>query len=211
MIQKSPRGHCSCVTETPPAAAPCSEQLSRLKQLVEQYVHFVWRSLRSLGVREADCDDGSQQVWCVVARKLDRVEPGRERSYIFSVTLRVASDMRRADRSRMSLPLEGEIMSLDPPVEELCDQRRAQDLVQRLLKGMPWEQRTAFVMYELEELTLQEIADVLGVPKGTVASRLRLAREFFNAALIRYQARQRHRQRRLGKGSPRAVNRGSAA
>jgi RNA polymerase sigma-70 factor, ECF subfamily len=176
---------------------------TRIRQLVTEHIDFVWRSLRALGVPTGDCDDGCQKVWWVVARKVASIEPGKERSFIFSVVMRVASDMRRSAQAQRkaslgdALPLDLDLASADPSAEELCDRQRARAMLEQLLGNIPWEQRVVFVMFEVEELGLQEIADALGVPRGTVASRLRLAREAFNRALARHQERAKHPSRPL--------------
>lgn len=176
---------------------------TRIRHLVTEHIDFVWRSLRALGVPTGDCDDGCQKVWWVVARKVASIEPGKERSFIFSVVMRVASDMRRSAQAQRkaslgdALPLDLDLASADPSAEELCDRQRARAMLEQLLGNIPWEQRVVFVMFEVEELGLQEIADALGVPRGTVASRLRLAREAFNRALARHQERARHPSRPL--------------
>jgi RNA polymerase sigma-70 factor (ECF subfamily) len=186
-------------------------QQARLRGLVAEHLDFVWRSLRTLGVPSADCDDGCQKVWCVVAKKLALIQDGKERSFIFSVVVRVASDMRRSLAARRSVSLSGEsgpgasdaplldleLMSEEPDVEELVDRQRARDVLERILSQMPWEQRVVFGMFEIEGLGLQEIADALAVPRGTVASRLRLAREVFNRCLARHQQKASRHERSL--------------
>jgi RNA polymerase sigma-70 factor, ECF subfamily len=175
---------------------------ARVRQLVTEHIDFVWRSLRALGVAPADCDDGCQKVWCVVARKVASIEPGKERSFVFSVVMRVASDMRRSAQAQRSaslgdaLPLDNDLISAEPSAEEHCDRQRARAMLEQMLGNLPWEQRVVFVMFEVEELGLQEIAEALSVPRGTVASRLRLAREAFNRALVRHQERARHTPQR---------------
>lgn len=189
MIRPPPKPHCASVepvTEVPPLSR--AELEARVQGWVEEYLDFVWRSLRSLGVPRADCDDGCQKVWWVVARKAAAIQPGKERSFIFSVVMRVASEMRRGAERSSVVPLDPELPSTDPDIEELCEQRRARSLLESLLEGMPWEQRVVFVMFELEGLSSHEIARSLNVPRGTIASRLRLAREAFNRALSRYQS-----------------------
>lgn len=161
----------------------------RVQLLVEEYVDFVWRSLRSLGVPHADCDDGCQKVWWIVARKASDIEAGKERSFIFSVVVRVASDMRRSAARRPAAELDVEVASDAPGPDELCDRRRARALLEGILDGMPWDQRVVFVMYELEGLNSLDIASDLELSRGTVASRLRLARAHFERALSRYQQR----------------------
>jgi RNA polymerase sigma-70 factor (ECF subfamily) len=190
VITPGSAGHCDDVNPVPECPGGGSELDRKLEALVEEHVDFVWRALRSLGVRRSDCDDGGQKVWWVVARKLSAIEPGKERSFIFSVVVRVASEMRRSAERVAALPLDVDLPSREPAPEELCDQIRARALLAELLEGMPWEQRVVFVMFELEGSTSLEIAAALDLPRGTVASRLRLAREYFERALSRHQLRQ---------------------
>ena len=167
--------------------------------LVGEYLDFVWRSLRRLGVAESDCDDGCQRVWLVVARKLATIRRGKERSFIFSVVLRVAADMRRADRRGREIEFE-EALHEDTATcpEQMYEQRRARELLDAMLAPLSWELRTAFVMFELEGFSTPEIAQLLGVSRGTVASRLRLARERFSKRVTEFQLEQRPRERDSG-------------
>src|SRR5438105_10514602 len=73
---------------------------ARLRALVSDHVDFIWRSLRRLGVLEADLGDAAQQVFLVTARKLDLVRHGSERAFLFQTAVRVASDSRRTRRRR---------------------------------------------------------------------------------------------------------------
>ena len=70
---------------------------------------------------------------------------------------------------------------MDPAAspEELADRWRARVMLDRALEAMPMDLRKVFVLFDLEELTTTEVASVLHVPRGTVASRLRRAREVF--------------------------------
>jgi RNA polymerase sigma-70 factor (ECF subfamily) len=148
---------------------------------------FVWRSLLRLGVSAADCDDGCQRVWLVVANKAATIEPDKVKSFIFSVVLRVASDMRRMEFDERSPPPGTSSGVID--AEAVLEQQRGWRLLDRVLSGMSWELRTVFVMYELEGMSSVEIAEAIGARRGTVASRLRLAREAFQRGVRHYQAR----------------------
>jgi RNA polymerase sigma-70 factor (ECF subfamily) len=64
-------------------------------------------------------------------------------------------------------------------------------VLQEVLDQMPLELRAVFVLYEIEELTMAEIAEAVGIPPGTAASRLRRARESFHAIVRRLRAAQR--------------------
>jgi RNA polymerase sigma-70 factor (ECF subfamily) len=151
---------------------------------VRAHIAFVWRALRRFGASEADAADATQQVFIVATSRLDRIEPGRERAFLFGIALRVASKVRRS-RARKPLALFGDDADADdhaaewPSTEELVDQRRARVVLDSILDGMTDDLRAVFVLYELEQMTMAEIADLLELPSGTVASRLRRAREYF--------------------------------
>ncbi len=173
---------------------PISSEMRRLvHDLVREHMDFVWRSLLRLGVSEADCDDGCQRVWLVVANKAAAIEPAKAKSFIFSVVLRVASDMRRMQKRNEPVEFDERC---PPPgtssgvvdAESLLEQQRGWRLLDQLLSSMSWELRSVFVMYELEGMSSVEIAEALGARRGTVASRLRLARAAFQRGVRKYQA-----------------------
>jgi RNA polymerase sigma-70 factor (ECF subfamily) len=157
---------------------------------IEEY-DFVWRSLRRLGVLPPETDDAAQQVFVILAKKLSSIEVGKERSYVFSIVLRVAANVRRA-RAKLREVAEEEatgVPSVAPAAEENLDHAHARALLDELIAGMPDERRAVFVLFELEELTIPEIAEMLQLPLGTVGSRLRRAREDLRAAIARLRAR----------------------
>jgi RNA polymerase sigma-70 factor (ECF subfamily) len=69
------------------------------------------------------------------------------------------------------------------------DQKEKRALLDEILEALPMNLRAAFVLYELEELTVTEISNMLSIPRGTVASRLRLARKEFEKVVKRLKAR----------------------
>ncbi len=159
----------------------------RLRELFDTQFDFVWRSLRRLGVPELTVDDATQEVFLVLSRRLEDVEPGRERSFLFSTALRVASTARRAS-TRRGVHDEGAIDGLvdpSPNPEELADKQRARAVLDQVLATIELDLRAVFVLYELEEMTMAEIATTLDLAAGTVASRLRRAREAFQTAATR--------------------------
>jgi RNA polymerase sigma-70 factor (ECF subfamily) len=163
------------------ASVIASRDDSRLRRVVTAYFDFVARSLRGLGVSEADVDDAMQQVFIVAAEKIDSVAHGCERAYLFQIALRIASRARRTRMRRREVEDESILLEIDPTPspEQLTDQRRARQMLDRVLDTMPLDLRSVFILFEFEELTMVEIADVLSIPSGTVASRLRRARELF--------------------------------
>jgi RNA polymerase sigma-70 factor, ECF subfamily len=161
---------------------PGGKKEARLRRVLDAYLDFAGRTLRTYGVSEADVDDGVQQVCIVLFDKLDRIEPGSERAFVFRTAQRIASRFRRTRTRRSEVPEEeaGDILEpIDP--EQLADERQAIGVLSRILESLDEDLRDVFVLYEVEELTMAVIAEMLDLPPGTVASRLRRARQQFEA------------------------------
>lgn len=162
--------------------------------LVRDHFAFVWRLLRRLGLPESDADDAAQQVFLVAVTRLQDIESGRERSFLYGCALNWAAKWRATmNRGRRDIPLdaleqEQGAASLSGP-EEALDRQRARTLLDAVLRELPDQLRVVFVLFELEQLSSVEIAEVLGVPRGTVATRLRRAREEFQQRVRRLEAR----------------------
>ncbi|HTA94333.1 MAG TPA: sigma-70 family RNA polymerase sigma factor [Polyangiaceae bacterium] len=181
------------LAQTDAERAVPAERAARLARLVQEQFGFVWRLLRRIGVPESDADDAAQQVFIAASQRIDDIRPGSERAFLFSTALHVGSRARRGRaRKREELGVElDEELDPAPSLEELLDRRRARALLDGILEEMPLEFRVVFVLYEIEQLTSAEIAAVVGVPTGTVASRLRRAREDFAARVERAEARRK--------------------
>jgi RNA polymerase sigma-70 factor (ECF subfamily) len=166
------------------------ESSHRLRCEVRRNYDFLWRSLRRLGVMSASVEDAAQQVLVVFAQRLDDIHPGAERAFLFATATRVASDLRK-HRTRLREVTDSDALDAQaspaPSAEELIDQERARDLLDVILAEMPLELRTVFILFEFEEMTMAAIAEMLAMPAGTVASRLRRARSLFNDKAIRLQ------------------------
>jgi RNA polymerase sigma-70 factor (ECF subfamily) len=167
-----------------------NERDARMTALVATHHDFIWRLLRRLGVAEANVDDAVQQVFCVASRRLADIAAGSERSFLFGSALRVASDRRRSAALREQ-PSERLADTVDPrpSPEELVDAQRKRAVLDEILDALPVELRSVLVLFELEQMTKTEVAELLGVPVGTAVSRLRRAREEFKAAVQRRHAR----------------------
>ena len=176
--------------EVDPVSTSRPERDARITAIVRANHGFIWRLLRRLGIPEASVDDATQQVFCTASRRVSDIAHGSERSFLFGTALRVASDFRRSARHR-ERPDAGvaERRDLGPTPEELADTRRARAVLDEVLNAMPMELRTVLVLFEFEQMTKAEVAELLGVPVGTAASRLRRAREEFKACVRRRLAR----------------------
>jgi RNA polymerase sigma-70 factor (ECF subfamily) len=122
-------------------------------------------------------------VFLVFARKLGEIEVGHELPYLLRTAVLVASEARRTQRRRRES--DGPPPDVPAPASHAPDvameQREALEQIDAILERMDESLRTVFVLHEIEELTMAEIAETLQVPPGTVASRLRRAREQFEA------------------------------
>lgn len=154
------------------------------ERLVGDHLDFVWRSLRRFGVPTADVDDATQQVFLIANQKLDKIRPGSERAFLVGVATRVASHARRSlhRREAAELSLSSNPRASNPDPEELTERLEARELLDRVLDTMPLDLRSVFVLFELEELSVDQISRALVLPRGTVATRLRRAREVFHEA-----------------------------
>lgn len=163
-----------------------SPREARLQSLVDLHIDFVARVLRNAGVPEVGIDDEVQRTFITVARRLDDVRVGAERSFILQTALRVAAHARRSLARRREIHTDefpDLVESIATP-EHLTDQKQARQLLDRVLDELSPDLRTVFVLYEFEEMNMPEIARVLRIPQGTVASRLRRARADFRERVL---------------------------
>jgi RNA polymerase sigma-70 factor, ECF subfamily len=155
------------------------------REVFDAHVRFVWRSLLGLGVPENDLADASQQVFVVLHGKLDQIDDGcRVSTFVYGICLRVASDFRRrahVRRERLcATPPERETAA---PQESIVSRREALDRLRAVLDTIDPAQREVFVLYEIEELAMAEVARAVGCPLQTAYSRLHAARKIVAAAL----------------------------
>jgi RNA polymerase sigma-70 factor (ECF subfamily) len=165
---------------------------------------FVWRSAKRLGVRDAALDDVVQEVFVIVHRRLDHFE-GRStlKTWLFGITLRVVRDHKRSvarktPETRAANADDASHREVDPDTlraptptpSESVERAEAVRVLHALLDELPDERREIFVMAELEQMSMPEIAPTLGINVNTAYARLRAARQDFEAALQRHRARQ---------------------
>jgi RNA polymerase sigma-70 factor (ECF subfamily) len=173
-----------------PRAGPADA--ARLRALVTRYFDFVWRTVHRFGVPADSAEDATQRVFLVASTKIGPVPADRERAFLVAVSLRVAASERRRLRRQHASETDdgiGSLSSGEPSPDELVDRKKARAVMESILGQLPLECRAVLVLYEMEEYTMAEIAELLDLPAGTVASRLRRARQLFESAVTRYRAR----------------------
>jgi RNA polymerase sigma-70 factor (ECF subfamily) len=148
---------------------------------------YVWGALRRLGIPPRDLEDVTHDVFLRVYRQRHQYDPARPmRPWLFAFAFRVASDYRRLARHRREVlePASENADSKPTAVDELV---RAEMLSTgyAALETLEIGRRAVFILYELDGCSMQETALALGIPVNTAYSRLRLAREQFQASLGR--------------------------
>jgi RNA polymerase sigma-70 factor (ECF subfamily) len=155
---------------------------ARVRAAIDAHYEPLWRFLRRMGVEERHVEDAAQQVLLVFAQRGEAIAPAVVRAFLFGTALRVASDYRRKPERAVvvvGLGALGDHAHPAPDAEEQAVTSELRRLLDRVLDELAPELRAVFVLAELEEMTMAEIARVLSIPPGTVASRLRRAREVF--------------------------------
>ena len=177
----------------PPALASQPATDLALEAIYDEHLDFVWRSLHRLGVPPGALDDAVQDVFLVVHRKIADFERRSSlRTWLFGIAIHVARDhVRRARKHGPPLEVPPDLPdenALDPL--EQAERREQRDLLYALLAELDEDKRAVFILAEIEGMTTVDIAEGLGVNANTVASRVRIARQKFEAALRRFRARE---------------------
>jgi RNA polymerase sigma-70 factor (ECF subfamily) len=177
-------------------ARGAAEPVPQLAEIFREYAPFVWRGLRRLGVPECDVEDVCQEVFVVVHRKLGDFE-GRSslRTWIYGICARTASDYRRSGRVRREVVTDAPPeASGDGGQQDVVALKQARAMLDRILDTLDDDKRSVFVLYEIEELTMAEVAEALGCPLQTAYSRLHAARKVVEAGVARARDEQAQAQ-----------------
>jgi RNA polymerase sigma-70 factor (ECF subfamily) len=158
----------------------------------DRHADFVWLTLQRLGVRDPDVEDMLQEVFVVVHRRLSSFDgSARMTTWLFGICVRVAAAYRRRAFRRHERPMAqvpDQPAPEDTSPEHATAMGQARQCLHAALDRMNLEKRAIFVMFELDEVSCDEIAEMLSIPIGTVYSRLHAARNDFQEALARVQA-----------------------
>lgn len=183
---------CAAVGVSPTKASK-AEVDARIRRGFADYFDLIWRTSRRLGLSAAEADDAAQEVFIVYARKVADVDPAKERSFLFGTAVRVAANARRARAARGAAgDSHGELENVrdgSAALDEQLDDARSRALLDEALASLPDDLRVVLVLSELDEIAAPAISELLDVPVGTVASRLRRAREQFSRIAERMKIR----------------------
>ena len=166
-----------------------------LQAIYKEYFDFVWSSARHLGAASDAIDDVVQDVFIVIHAKLSTLQhPEALRSWIYGIVRRTVSDHRRSRRTRDAAGARlGAELKLTQPSQpsplDMAERNAELDLLESVLAELDEPKREVFVMVEVLEMTVPEVVQSLEIPLNTAYSRLRLARQSFEEALARHEAR----------------------
>ena len=168
----------------PPALTLAARQ--RFHSLYREHFDFVYRNLRWLGIPDESVDDALQDVYVIALRHIDAYVDGTHpKAWLFAILTRVASNHRRSLRRRgRPLPLdEQDELSRLPGPFDMSARAEAGRILHAFLDTLDPEKRAVFVMAELEQLPVPEIARALSANVNTIYTRLRVARQAFARAV----------------------------
>jgi RNA polymerase sigma-70 factor, ECF subfamily len=202
MIGSKSNAHApSILPNADPASDISTFPVPTLQAIYREYFDFVWSSARHLGATRDAIDDVVQDVFIVIHYKLATLQrPEALRSWIYGIVRRTVSDYRRSRRTRdaAGARLGTELKSNQPSQPSPLDmaERNAElELLESVLAELDEPRREVFVMVEVLEMTVPEVVQVLEIPLNTAYSRLRLARQSFEEALARHEARDEENRR----------------
>jgi RNA polymerase sigma-70 factor (ECF subfamily) len=162
---------------------------ARFERLVAEHFDGVWQLFRRLGLQSSEADDATQEVYLVAAWRMADIEPGREFAFLYGTALRMVANLRRRQaRRNVDDEALAKLFDPTPSADELTDLKRLRELFDAALDRMDEELRVVLVLFELEGMTVPQIAELVGAPPGTVSSRLRRGREELLATWKRLEA-----------------------
>jgi RNA polymerase sigma-70 factor (ECF subfamily) len=173
--------------ERPAAASEADRR--RLERLFAEHHVAIWRSLRRRGLTPDEAADATQETFLIAAARLGDIQPDSERAFLIGTARRVAHTLgRKTVRWQLDDDMDRRVSTARDAGEERADL----ELCDLALSQMNPDFAEVFVLYEVEGLSSPEIAALLEVPLGSVASRLRRGREQFRAAVARIELYLRH-------------------
>lgn len=162
-----------------------TDSRSEFRRIVDEHAAYLWRALRHLGVRDRDLEDVCQEVFLVAHRRLEDFRgESSMRTWLYGIAVRLASEHRRRAHVRREVP-SAELPQLEiaATAQIQVESNELLELLRGILEQLDDDKRAVFVLYEIEELDMKEVASALGCPLQTAYSRLHAARKFVAKAV----------------------------
>ena len=160
-------------------------------EIFEAHAAFVFRSLRHLGVRDADLPDCAQEAFLVAYEKRGQLRKASGiRSWLYRICFHIARNHQRRAHVRRERPMDSPALGSSPSVPvDPVEQGQLQQRLLSILDALDEDKRAVLVAHSIEEMTVREIAEALDLPQKTVYSRLYAARRVARAAWERSEVR----------------------
>jgi RNA polymerase sigma-70 factor (ECF subfamily) len=171
-------------TRDPVAPAGAAALSGRLERMFREHHAVVWRMLRCRGLGPDAAGDATQEVFLVAAQRLNDIDADRERAFLIGTALRVAHTARRAS---VRWQLESDLDLPDVRGASVAERGSALQLISMVLARIDPPLVEVFLLFEITGFSSVEIGRLLDIPTGTVASRLRRARDAFREAARRIE------------------------
>lgn len=169
----------------PETAEPVPEaDRVRLERLFAQHHATVWRSLRRRGLSVDEAADATQETFVIAAQRLGDIHLDSERAFLLGTARRVAHTL---GRKTVRWHLDDDMDQRIAATRDVSEEQAALQLCDLALAKLNPDVAEVFVLYELEGLSSPEIAALLEIPLGSVASRLRRGRQQFRDAALRIE------------------------
>jgi RNA polymerase sigma-70 factor (ECF subfamily) len=154
-----------------------------LADVFREHSAFVWRTLRHHGVAERELEDACQEVFVVVQQKLAEFRGDSSMTtWLYAIAWRVATGWRRRGARREEpVPVVPDAPE-EPRQEQSLERARARERLARLLERLDDDKRAVIVLYEIEEMPMARVAEMVGCPLQTAYYRLHAARRELRAA-----------------------------
>lgn len=156
---------------------PVQEHRQRLEAMFEAHHEVVWRTLRRFGLDADTAADVGQQAFVVAIERIDDIWVGSERAFLIGTALRIARSAHRRNSRPQLEALERHAASWDSAEHHIA----MLELVDIVLQSLESSLLEVFILHDIEGFSAPEISQALQIPVGTVASRLRRAREEFRS------------------------------
>ncbi|MBN9161841.1 MAG: hypothetical protein BGO98_07960 [Myxococcales bacterium 68-20] len=148
--------------------------------LFSTYAGFVWRTLRHFGVAPVDLEDQTQEVFLVAHRRLAQWDGQQPRPWLYGIARRCAAAYRRQAHRRLEHPFE----TLPEGQDRHDSSERAElGFLNRVLQSLDEDKRAVLLLYEVEEMSMREVAESVQCPLQTAYTRLYAARREIARAL----------------------------
>jgi RNA polymerase sigma-70 factor, ECF subfamily len=175
------------LVSTPVVLSERDSKVPTFEQIYATWFHEVARWVRAFGGLDADVEDLTQEVFMVVRRKLGTFDGRNLPGWLYRVAQRTVRDYRRRAWFRRIFagkPADTETetpgtWTRSPDPAEILEQREAEKALAEILSQMSAVRRTAFILFEVEGYSGEEISELEGIPLNTVWTRLHHARKDF--------------------------------